>query len=230
MSTTHTYLVWNEQHISPQDAAAATQAYAHGYVYVRPAHMLMQQTRSVRINLEQFSDSSENRRILRKMNEAGVVMQTCRLPYADYDWTIGKLGKDFYSSKFGDGTFSANKIKSLLTEPETNNFNRVLVFSAPNESGELTRVGYVICYETETMLHYSFPFYEDGIKNLGIGMMTMAITEAKQQAQKEFVYLGSAQRPTDTYKMQFAGFEWFDGEGWSGNLGVLKELLMEIED
>jgi hypothetical protein len=55
-------------------------------------------------------------------------------------------------------------------------------------------------------------------------MMTMAIQWAKDQG-KEFIYLGSLSRPTDTYKLQFRGGEWFDGERWKVDTEPLKEIL-----
>ena len=81
----------------------------------------------------------------------------------DYDWKIGKMAKDFYTVKFGEGIFSANKVKELLTTDH--NFNKLLVY---NDS-----VGYCICRETNELLHYSYPFYilHSTFPNLGLGMM-----------------------------------------------------------
>jgi hypothetical protein len=57
-----------------------------------------------------------------------------------------------------------------------------------------------------------------------MGMMTLAVQYAKE-SKKNFFYMGSAQRPTDTYKFQFRGMEWFDGAAWHSNFDVLKEAL-----
>jgi arginyl-tRNA--protein-N-Asp/Glu arginylyltransferase len=56
---------------------------------------------------------------------------------------------------------------------------------------------------------------------MGLGMMTKAIQWAKENGLK-YVYLGSLQRPTDTYKLQFSGLEWFDGKEWSTDLEKVK--------
>jgi len=76
------------------------------------------------------------------------------------------------------------------------------------------------------MLHYSYPFYDlaTAPKDMGLGMMIMAIQYAKSAGMK-YVYLGSLQRPTDTYKLQFAGLEWFDGETWSRDIEKVKKIL-----
>ena len=57
--------------------------------------------------------------------------------------------------------------------------------------------------------------------------MLKAINYAKKN-NKKYIYLGSAQRPTDKYKLQFTGLEWFNGDKWSDNLKELKKLLYKI--
>lgn len=238
------YLNWDEQTITDFSPENLSTMYDRGFVCTRPEAGLMQQTRSIRIDLSQFEPNSENRRILRKT--AHLTMEHHSLPYAEYSWEIGKMGKAFYDTKFGEGTFSANKIKELLTS-NRGDFNTLLVYSSPSE-GELEGViqsqdtssnptapllkaegdhpvGYAICVETPDILHYSYPFYNlDADKNTGMGMMVRAIMQAKESG-KAYCYLGSAQRPGDVYKLQFAGFEWFDGEGWQTDIENLKKIL-----
>jgi arginyl-tRNA--protein-N-Asp/Glu arginylyltransferase len=55
-------------------------------------------------------------------------------------------------------------------------------------------------------------------------MMILAINYAKDLG-KKYIYLGSLQRPTDTYKLQFKGMEWFDGEKWQSDTTPLKDIL-----
>ena len=198
--------------------------YDRGFVFGRPENGFMQQTRSLRIDLNKFELSSENRRILRKTED--IKMKIYPLPCTSYTWKIGKMGKDFYDTKFGEGTFSANKIKELLTG-DRDDFNRVLNYQLTTNKKQQT-VGHAICVETNNILHYSYPFYilnsKFHIPNLGLGMMTMAIQWA-QEEKKKYIYLGSFQRPGDIYKLQFKGLEWFDGERWSEDLGELKNIF-----
>ena len=60
-----------------------------------------------------------------------------------------------------------------------------------------------------------------------MGMMIRAIEHAKE-SRKKYIYLGSFQRPTDTYKLQFKGLEWFGGEKWSNDLEKLKKIMRGI--
>ena len=168
--------------------------------------------------------TSENRRIAKKSEN--ISLETEKIPYEKYDWQIGKLAKDFYDKR--NAVFSANKIKEMLTDKEKSNFNKLLVYSEENKS-----IGYAICFETKNISHYSFPFYTDESRepSRGLGMMTMAIERAKQLG-KKYIYLGSIQRPSDTYKLQFKGGEWFsrsEVEGldgtWCTDIEPLKQIL-----
>lgn len=213
------YLVWKERTITDFSEKNINLLYNQGYLFTRKSKGVMNQTRSIRIDLDRFKLTSENRRILKKTEDIG--LKTYDLPIEDYNWSIGKTAKDFYDTKFGAGIFSANKMKELLTTKH--NFNLMLKYS----SIKILDIGYCICYANREVLHYSYPFYKISniqYPNIGISMMLKAIIYAKE-AGKKYVYLGSAQRPTDTYKLQFEGLEWFDGEKWNEDLGELKRVL-----
>jgi len=211
------YLSWDKKTITDFSDANINKMYGDGFVFTRLGKGIMNQTRSVRVNLNDFELSSENRRVLRKTED--VKMEIIKLPHPDYDWRIHKLGHDYYSAKFGEKTFSANKIKELLTEE--NNFNLLLKYSVYDKMA-----GYCICYAGADWLHYAYPFYdlEAGLANLGIGMMTKAIVWAKENG-KKFVCLGSAKDSAAIYKTQFSGFEWFDGKKWQTSADELKNVL-----
>jgi arginyl-tRNA--protein-N-Asp/Glu arginylyltransferase len=182
----------------------------------------MQQTRSVRIDVAKFNLSSENRRILKKVFDISILAE--EIPYRSYTWEIAKLAKDFYSIKFGQNIkaiMGAAKVKEILTEPTKSNFNKLLVFSQKEDT-----LGYAICYANPNILHYSYPFYDldKSPKDMGLGMMTLAVEYAKKSGLK-YLYLGSLQRPSDTYKLQFAGLEWFDGQKWSTDEKKVREIL-----
>jgi arginyl-tRNA--protein-N-Asp/Glu arginylyltransferase len=220
-----TYLKWGQITLDNFANDQLEDRYAHGFVFGRIGRGVMDETRSTRIDLQAFSLSSENRRILRKV--ANVTMTAHDIPYTPYDWTIGKLAKDFYDEKFGIGTFSANKIKEVLTDSAKSNFNRLFKYNLNSHT-----VGYAICLETEHIIHYSYPFYdlhpENYIynPNIGMGMMLKAIEMAKDSG-KSYIYLGSTQRPTDTYKLQFQRLEWWNGDKWTDDTEELKLLLTD---
>lgn len=213
------YLNWDTKVITDFSPENVATMYDAGYVFTRVDRGVMNKTRSFRVDLKAYAPSSENRRILRKVEDMSLSAEP--IPYPAYDWQIGKLAKDFYE-KFGDSVFSANKIKEILTDAAKSNFNRLLVYK--DSTG--TPVGYAICYESANIIHYSYPFYVEA-SSRGIGMMTKAIEWAKASG-KDYVYLGSLQRPSDTYKFQFLGGEWFDGKHWQIDVSPLKEILKPL--
>lgn len=220
------YLSWQETQLPNATPSQIDELYDKGFLATRLGRNIFSQTRSIRVNLSKFMPSSENRRILKKTE--GLLLTTQPIPYPEYQWSIGKLGKDFYTEKFGDGTFSANKIKELLTDSTKSSFNKLYTYSLP---GIPEPIGYCITLETQSAVHYCYPFYQLPTTNnaqlppnLGLGMMLRAIIFAQEQG-KKYLYLGSAQRPSDTYKLQFAGLEWFDGKEWHTDLETLKNIL-----
>lgn len=218
------YLAWS-QYTLPENYTPADidRAYDSGYLLVRRGKGEMDMTRSVRIDLNAFSLSSENRRILKKNQELEIFTHT--IPYNNYSWEIGKMAKDFYDTKFGRGTFSANKVKELITDGDISSFNTLFQFVIAGKT-----VGYAIGHKTASILHYSYPFYElaSTSKDLGLGMMTKSLLWAKDNGLR-FVYLGSAQRPTDTYKLQFNGLEWWDKDHWNHSESELKSILSTLK-
>lgn len=214
------YLHWDEKTITNFSPENIESMYQKGYVFTRKGKGFMQQTRSFRIDTKNFELNSENRRILKKVPDISLTVQP--LPLTDYDFSIAKIGKDFYDTKFGKGIMSAQKIKEMLTEPEKSNFNSLLTFNTG------LNTGYVICYISKNIMHYSYPFYslDKESKDLGLAMMIKALEYAKNSGINE-VYLGSLQRPNDTYKLQFENSEWFDGKEWSNDLNQVKQVLKE---
>ncbi|MFA6486510.1 MAG: hypothetical protein WCT40_04050 [Candidatus Magasanikbacteria bacterium] len=242
------YLKWQEKTITDFSDANINDLYNRGFLFTREEKGAMYETRSVRVDLSKFILSSENRRILRKTE--GLEMKVAPIPYADYSWEIGKMGKDFYETKFGAGVFSANKIKELMTDGEKSNFNRLLVYCHSERSEESlsirqldkdsstplrsaqndSKVGYTICLETNELIHYCYPFYSltpntsNLIPNIGISMMTRAVVWA-QEHDKKYIYLGSAKDAKALYKFQFEGVEWWDGKKWNTDMEELKNIL-----
>jgi arginyl-tRNA--protein-N-Asp/Glu arginylyltransferase len=213
------YLNWDTKKITDFSGENIAQMYDAGYVLTRVDKGLMNKSRSFRIKLSDFEMSSENRRIARKSEHLS--MTACPLPFIEYTWEIGKLAKDFYAAH--EAVFTPNKIKEILTDAEKSNFNTLLIYS---DNITNMAVGYVICYADTKILHYSYPFYvtDTNEPSRGLGMMMQAIEHAHTKG-LAYIYLGSLQRPSDTYKLQFKGGEWFDGEKWQTDIAPLKDIL-----
>ncbi len=224
------YLNWDTKIITDFSAENIEKMYDAGYVFTRVGKGVMNKTRSFRVDLSKFEMTSENRRVAKKSEN--ISLSTAKIPYENYDWSISKLAKDFYEKR--NAVFSANKIKELLTDRDASNFNKFLIYTEEKKT-----IGYAICFETKNISHYSYPFYMENPRepSRGLGMMIIAIERAKELG-KKYIYLGSLQRSSDTYKLQFRGGEWFDGEkpastrgdlstrgGWRTDIEPLKVIL-----
>lgn len=205
------YQSWQRINLENLDEKALEEKYAQGFVLTR-IFKAMDQVRSLRVVLEKFAPSSENRRILRKGEEIEMRAINLPMPSENYDWKIHAIGAKFYSEKFGAGTFSANKIKELITSDKSN-FNLLLVFSDKKTNQD---IGWSICFLSKNILHYAYPFYNLLYNNLGIIMMTKTIEWAAEKG-ISFCYLGSIWDEKAKYKLQFYPEEFFDGKGW-GNI------------
>ncbi len=198
--------------------------YNEGFVFVRKGKGVMQQIRSLRLDLRDFELTSENRRILKKTENISIEKEN--LPYNKYNYNIHKMGFIYYKTRFGDKVMTANKIKEMFTSMDKSNMNSVLVYKDRNLNKMEFAQGYALSYINKYMIHYSYPFYDLSYFNLNMGicMMLKAIIFAKEH-NLDYVYLGSVYKKESIYKLQFRGLSWFDGEIWNQDISALKEKL-----
>ena len=201
----------------PNDTLA--EIYNQGFLASRIKPNYFYMARSLRIDLSQFSLTSENRRILRKT--AYLQRNHQRLPLDAYDLNIGRLATKYFLTKFNRRILTARTIRRLCTEGF---FTDLLTFTdlpSPADS-----IGYAIIISDNEILHYTYPFYDMSYysKNIGIGMMLSTILWAKE-SNKKYVYLGTCYTQEAKYKLQFTGLEWWNGKDWSRDIEKLKSLL-----
>ncbi len=205
--------------------------YNQGFVFTRKK--TLQKVTSVRINLDKFALTSENRRVLKKVDNLNLVKLNLPIVNNNSLWKIIKVAKDFYSKKFVNVRFSANKIRELITKKQDfPYFNKLFCYVLEKdlkilETNDISEInfnkvlGATIVFESINIIHYAYPFYKidfdklsSGAKlndctilpNFGMAMMLKAILLAKKEG-KHYIYLGSLTRPSDRYKLQFKGVE-----------------------
>lgn len=208
------------------------QIYYNGWLPFRSKKDLFYMARSTRVRLNKFALSSENRRILRKVEGLNFSVQ----PIEQFIYTpeMQKLCKNFADKKFGKGMMPTAAIRKMFT-----NANTTHVFSFKTESKvglsekspTLNPIGYAAAVIHDHFLHYAHPFSDlkHDNPNLGMGMMLKAILWAQEQ-HKQFAYLGTCYTKSSLYKTQFAGFEFFNGLRWSDDLEELKYLINRKDD
>jgi arginyl-tRNA--protein-N-Asp/Glu arginylyltransferase len=175
--------------------------------------------RQVRIDLEKFRLSSENRRILRK----GAGIESALVPKAKFDYTPQRreFFKTYADIKFGKDIMSYERLDLLFEGAIT---SHIFLF-ADSQSGE--DIGVVTLYlEPARLAYYYYAFYDLKYysRNLGMFMMTRVVDYFAGEG-FPYLYLGSCYLENALYKIQFAGAEFFNGVRWSANLKELKYLI-----
>lgn len=175
--------------------------------------------RHVRVRLDRFKPSSENRRILRK----GTGVEVKLVPRDQFDYTPERreFFKTYADIKFGKDIMSYERLDLLFGSPI---ISHLLVFSEVNGG---TEVGTATLYiEGRHLAYYYYAFYDLNYhsRNLGMFMMTSAVMLFAGRGLRH-LYLGTCYSQNALYKTQFAGAEFFNGFRWSEDLKELKHLL-----
>jgi arginyl-tRNA--protein-N-Asp/Glu arginylyltransferase len=175
--------------------------------------------RQVRVQLTGFKATSENRRILRKGD--GITAKL--VPRSQYDYTPERrqFFKTYADIKFGKDIMTLARLDSLFSTPI---ISHLLVFTDDQTGNE---IGAVTLYlEGTALAYYYYAFYDLNYfnRNLGMFMMTSAVTEFAARGVKH-LYLGTCYSENALYKTQFAGAEFFNGFRWSADLAELKFII-----
>ena len=174
--------------------------------------------RNVRVALNEFEPSSENRRILRKGEKYSFQL----FEKSNFSFTLEweNFCLSYAEQKFGKNVMTSDRLLGLVNSPIVSHF---LIYSDSSNKD----VGIIFLYVDEKdMVFYYYSFYDlKYLKNsLGMFMMTSAVDFFKKQT-FEHIYLGSCYSRNSLYKTQFAGAEFFNGFAWSRDLAELKFLI-----
>lgn len=175
--------------------------------------------RHVRIALNQYQPSSENRRILRKGE--GVVFKLIKRQDFELTPQRKELCLEYADAKFGANIMTSEKLERLFGSPVC---SHVLLFTDAVTNEE---IGLVVLYmEPPRAVFYYYAFYDLSYpnKSLGMYMMTAAVGAMKEQGYNH-IYLGSCYSRNAMYKTQFKGFEFWNGFRWSDDSSELKYLI-----
>ncbi len=176
--------------------------------------------RSLRVRLSDFSDSSENKRINRKME--GLEPELECIALKDFDINNADFQAfclHYAKERFVGGSLSQERWAYIL---KRGNGTHILRF---RRGGKV--LGYVLVGLHGGAVHYWFSFYDLEISQdlpLGKWLMWRTIKWAQDEG-REFVYLGTCYKESGLYKVRdHKGVEYFNGSGWSNDTVRLKEL------
>ncbi len=176
--------------------------------------------RSVRVDLQHFTDSSENRRIDRKAQPLGINMTIAERADVDSENpAFVACCTQYAETRFSGGQMDAQRLSYVLTRSSA---SHIVTFSTGDSI-----LGYVVACITPEILHYWYAFFDVTYLRshcLGKWMMWRTIRWAKDKG-LQYVYLGTCYGEKSLYKVRdHRGCEFFDGAGWNADLSRLKAL------
>ncbi len=172
--------------------------------------------RSLRVDLNNFKETSENRRVVRKIEEKKPSFTLKNIE--DFDI----LNKDFqnFCLDFASNRFSESISKERLNYIlKSESISHIFEFSLDQK-----KVGYVIAIIENDMLHYWFAFFDLNFQEYSLGKyMIFSVIEWAANNKLKYVYLGTSYGEKSLYKIRdFKGLEFFDGNQWNNNSKLLK--------
>lgn len=209
------YVVWGflEADDRPADA------FARGFLPSLPDLSRFYLCRQIRVRLDAFRPSSENRRILRK----GEGLELSIVPRDHFEWTPSRRTFcESYAQARWTSAPAPGRIDRLFHAPLT---THVAVFL----DGDGVDRGLVTLYRDGGTWFYSNAFFEpDAPPGRGAFLMTSVVQRLAQE-HGEFLHLGTCYSRSALYKTPFAGVEFSTGNGWSADLEDLKFRIRREE-
>ena len=173
--------------------------------------------RSLRVNLDAFAESSENRRVARKIAEMNPEFDVVPIQSFDVnDPNFVRFCHEFANQRFSE-SISDTRLNYILNNRSISHVFRFKI------NGQ--EVGYVIAIIENGALHYWFAFFSLEFQSYSLGkwMMYSVIDWAAEQ-QLNHVYLGTCYGEKSLYKVRdFKGLSFFDGNGWNADMKLLKQ-------
>lgn len=173
--------------------------------------------RSLRVDLDRFTDSSENRRVEKKILEINPSFKV--IPISDFDMDQEEFVNfclDYGKKRFSEG-LELERLKYILS---AKSISHIFEFKVENKI-----VGYVITIIEDGTLHYWFSFFDLNYQKFSLGkhMMFSVINWAFKNNLKH-VYLGTCYGEKSLYKVRdFKGLSFYDGNQWSNDMKLLKQ-------
>ncbi len=173
--------------------------------------------RSLRVNLDEFKESSENRRVAKKIIEMDPGMEI--VPIEEFDVNnpdFQGFCKEFAAQRFSE-TISEERLKYILNNPSVSHIFR---FSLGG-----SEVGYVIAIIENGALHYWFSFFSLEYQTYSLGKWMMySVIQWAAENKMDHVYLGTCYGEKSLYKVRdFKGLRFFDGNRWNEDMKLLKQ-------
>ena len=172
--------------------------------------------RSLRVDLDRFQDSSENRRVEKKILVLHPSFKV--IPVSEFN-----LNHDDFLNfclNYGKNRFSEGlELERLKYIFNTESISHIFEFKIQNK-----KVGYVITIIENGTLHYWFSFFDLDYQKFSLGKhMMFNVIKWASENNLNHVYLGTCYGEKSLYKVRdFKGLSFFDGNRWNSDMKLLK--------
>lgn len=201
----------------PEPGETPSDMFRHGFLPSARDLSRWYMARQIRVDLERFVPSSENRRVLRKGGDLRCVL----VPAAEFvlaDEVRGTCLR-YAAERFGEGVMRMERLEGIFASAMT---SHVLVCRDGDRE-----VGWVpLLLDGGRTAFYSYAFFEpEGrVRNLGMFLMTHCVDRFARDGFR-CIHLGTCYSESALYKTQFPGVEFWDGTLWRSDLSALKRML-----
>lgn len=182
--------------------------------------------RSVRVDLNRFKDTSENRRVHRLVEPLRIeVIPVEKFSSNLQDNAFLSFCTNYAEDRFSGGSMDEERMKYIFSR---NSLTHIFTFRSKEKL-----YGYVFAAIHGNMLHYWYSFFDiEYLKthSLGKWMLWKTIHWAKDNNLR-YVYLGTCYKTKALYKVRdHKGAEFFNGVHWNDDLQLLKYLCKLDEE
>lgn len=180
--------------------------------------------RSLRVDLDRFTDSSENRRMHRKISGLNIQMSVRSKAKVLGEEAFLPFAQAYAQARIG-AAMPFERLQYILSMSCGTHLFTFLKDREP--------VGYVLACLNQNILHYWFSFFDlDLMRSHSIGkwMMWKIISWAKENA-LDYVYLGTCYGDKSLYKVRdHHGLSFFDGAKWNQDMKLLKSWCKQDQE
>lgn len=183
--------------------------------------------RSLRVDLSKFVDSSENKRVNRKLNI--VNPEIIRYNFKDFNFKNEKFIEfclDYTEVRFSENSMTRIRLLYILNSDIATDIFEFKDFKTDKI------LGYILAVVNKDTFHYWFSFYNfEMIDKFPLGKWLMwKMIKWSQKNNIGYLYLGTGYGIKSLYKIRdFKGIEFFDGNIWNKDIKLLKSICKSDE-
>jgi arginyl-tRNA--protein-N-Asp/Glu arginylyltransferase len=175
--------------------------------------------RSLRVELASFEDSSENRRVNRKLEKEELLPEiTPKSVFNLKDPYFRNLCLSYAKARFSGNAMTEERFDYIL---QRKIFTHIINFAPKGQKP----IAYIFALIQGNSMHYWYAFFDLSLSAglpLGKWLMWRTIHLAKKEG-LDYIYLGTCYGDKALYKVRdFKSLSFFDGSGWKQDMKKLK--------